>query len=76
MPRQMDFSEVQNPMLKFLLADGTEINVKVVLMRVTRTDNKLPDGQFAHEFQFQHMIDQIAPDGEIDIKSLAGGTTK
>lgn len=69
----VDYTEVHNPMLKFLLEDGTELNVKVALMRVIRTDQKLPDGQFAHEFQFQHMIDQVAPGGEIDIKSLAKG---
>lgn len=75
MPRQMvDFTAIQNPMLKFLLDDGTELRVQVVLMRVVRTDQKLPDGQFAHEFQFQHVVDQVAPGGDIDIKQLAGGT--
>lgn len=74
MPRQnVDFTAIQNPMLKFLLDDGTEIRVQIALMRVVRTDQKLPNGQFAHEFQFQHMVDQIAPGGEIDIKTLAGG---
>ncbi len=73
MKRAVDFTEVQNPMLRFLLDDGTEINVKLALMRVVRTDERLPDGQFRHEFMFQHMIDQIAPGGEIDIKSLTGG---
>lgn len=71
--QQVDFSEVNNPMLKFLCDDGTEINVKVVLMRIMRTDDKLPDGQFRHEFQIQHVIDQIAPGGEIDVRKLAGG---
>ncbi len=73
MRQAVDFTEVQNPMLKFLLDDGTEINVKLALMRVVRTDDKLPDGQFRHEFMFQHMIDQVAPGGEIDVKALAGG---
>lgn len=71
MARQnVDFTAVSNPMLKFLLDDGTEINVQMVLMRVVRTDTRLPDGQFAHEFQFQQCVDQIAPAGEINIKTL------
>lgn len=77
MARQLvDFTAVQNPMLKFLLDDGTEINVQMALMRVVRTDDKLPDGQFRHELQFQQFIDQIAPGGDIDVKSLAKGQTK
>ena len=69
----VDFSTVNNPMLKFLLDDGTELNIQMVLMRVVRTDEKLPDGQFKHEFQTQLCVDQVAPAGEIDVKSLAGG---
>lgn len=57
-------------MLKFLLDDGTELNVKCVLMRVIRTDEKLPDGQYRHEFQLQHLVDQIAPEGEINMATL------
>lgn len=68
--QQVDFTEVHNPMLRFLLDDGTEIRVKLALMRVVRTDERLPDGQFRHEFNIQHMVDQIAPEGEIDVKSL------
>lgn len=74
--QQVDFTEVSNPILKFLLDDGTELNIKCVLMRVVRTDDKLPDGQYRHEFQLQHVIDQIAPEGEIDIKKLAKGESK
>ncbi len=73
MPRQqVDFTEVHNPMLRFLLDDGTELNVKVVLMRVVRCDELLPDGQHRHEFQLQTLVDQIAPAGEIDVRKLAG----
>lgn len=68
----VDFSVVQNSMLKFLLDDGTEINVQMVMMRIVRTDTKLPDGQWMHEFQLQSVVDQVAPAGEIDVKSLAG----
>lgn len=71
--QQVDFTAVHNPMLKFLTDDGTEINVQVVMMRVIRTDEKLPDGQFRHEFQMQHVVDQVAPGGNIDIKALAKG---
>lgn len=67
------FTEVHNPLLKFLLEDGTEITMKVALMRVTRTDDKLPDGQYRHEFNFQHMIDQTAPEGKIDPAKLVKG---
>lgn len=77
MPRQnVDFSEIQNPLCRFLLDDGTEIAVKLVLMRVVRTDEKLPDGQSRHEFQLQHVVDQIAPAGPIDMKDLAKGESK
>lgn len=68
----VDFTAVTNPMLKFLLEDGTEINVQMVMMRVVRTDEKLPDGQFKHEFQTQMCVDQVAPAGEIDMRKLAG----
>lgn len=72
MPRQnVDFSVINNPLLKFLLDDGTEINVQMVMMRVTRTENKLSDGQFAHEFQLQSVVDQVAPAGPIDMNRLA-----
>jgi hypothetical protein len=74
MPRRVDFTAVNNPMLKFLLEDGTELNIQVVLMRVTRTDDKLPDGQYRHEFTFQNVIDQVAPEGEINVKKLTGKT--
>ena len=74
--QQVDFSELSNPLLRFLLDDGTEIAVKVVLMRVVRTDEKLPDGQYRHEFNIQHVIDQIAPEGPIDMKKLAKGESK
>lgn len=74
--QQVDFSVVNNPLLKFLLDDGTEINVQMVMMRVTRTDTKLPDGQFAHEFQLQSVVDQIAPQGPIDVNKLAKGEQK
>ena len=70
----VDFGVVNNPMLKFLLEDGTEIDVQMVMMRIVRTDEKLPDGQFRHEFQMQQCINQVAPAGEIDVKKLAGGT--
>ena len=68
--RTVDFTTVSNPMLKFLLEDGTELNIQVVLMRVTRTDEVLPDCQFRHEFQTQVCVDQVAPAGEIDVKKL------
>lgn len=71
--RNVDFSTVQNNMAKFLLEDGTEINVQLVMMRIVRCDEKLPDGQWKHEFQSQLCVDQVAPAGEIDVKSLAGG---
>lgn len=72
MARQnVDFTVVNNPLLKFLLDDGTEINVQMVMMRVTRTDNRLPDGQWAHEFQLQSVVDQIAPEGPIGMNRLA-----
>lgn len=74
--QQVDFTEVSNSMLKFLLDDGTELNIKCVLMRVVRTDDKLPDGQYRHEFQLQHVVDQIAPEGPIDVKKLAKGENK
>lgn len=70
--RTVDFTPVNNPMLRFLLEDGTELNIQVVLMRVTRTDELLPCGQFRHEFQLQTLVDQVAPAGEIDVKSLIG----
>lgn len=77
MARQnVDFSVINNPLLKFLLDDGTEINVQMVMMRMTRTDNRLPDGQFAHEFQLQSVVDQIAPAGPIDVDRLAKGESK
>lgn len=69
----VDFSTIQNNMLKFLLDDGTEINVQMVMMRIVRTDTRLPDGQWAHEFQLQSVINQIEPADEIDIKKLAKG---
>lgn len=69
----VDFTAVNNPLLRFLLEDGTEINVQMVMMRIVRTDEKLPDGQFRHEFSMQQCIDQVAPAGEIDVKKLAGG---
>ncbi len=71
--KNVDFTTINNPMLKWLLDDGTEIHVQMVLMRVVRTDEKLPDGQFRHEFQMQQCINQIAPEGEIDVRELAGG---
>lgn len=72
--QNVDFTAVNNPMLKFLLDDGTEINVQLVVMRIVRCDEKLPDGQWKHEFQTQLCIDQVAPAGEIDVKKLAGTT--
>ena len=73
MPNQrVDFTEINNPMIKFLLDDGTEIWIKVVLMGVTRTDELLPDGQFKHELKLQTMLEQVAPQGEIDVRKLAG----
>ena len=71
--RSVDFSTIQNNRAKFLLDDGTELNVQLVLMRVIRTDERLPDGQWKHEFQSQLCVDQVAPAGEIDIKNLAKG---
>lgn len=77
MARQIvNFTEVNNPLLKFMLEDGTELMVKVALMRVIRTDEKLPDGQFRHEFNFQHMIDQIEPEKKIDPAQLVKGDKK
>lgn len=77
MARQnVDFTEVSNPMLRFLLDDGTELNIKCCLMRVVRLDEKLPDGQFKHEFQLQTLVDQVAPAGEIDMSKLLKGGTK
>lgn len=68
--QQVDFTEINNPLCRFLLDDGTEIAVKLVLMRVVRTDEKLPDGQFRHEFQMQHVVDQVAPENEINMATL------
>lgn len=74
MARQnVDFTVINNPILKFLLDDGTELNVQFVLMRVVRCDEKLPDGQWKHEFQSQLCVDQVAPAGEIDVRKLTGG---
>lgn len=72
MAQRVDFTEVNNPILRFLLDDGTELLVKLVLTQVIRTDDRLPDGQFRHEFKMQHAIDQVAPAGEIDINKLTG----
>lgn len=71
--QRVDFSVISNPMLKWLLDDGTELRVQVSLMNVIRTDERLPDGQFKHEFSLQTVIEQLAPEGEIDVKKLAGG---
>lgn len=71
--QQVDFSVVNNPLLKFLLDDGTEINVQMVMMRVTRCDEKLPDGQWKHEFMLQSVVDQIAPADEINMAALLKG---
>jgi hypothetical protein len=73
MPNQrVDFTEVNNPMLRFLLDDGTEICIKVVMMGVVRCDELLPDGQHRHELKMQTLIDQLAPAGEIDVRKLVG----
>lgn len=69
----VDFTAVNNPLLKWLLEDGTEIHIQMVMMRIIRTDEKLPDGQYKHEFQMQQCVNQVASAGEIDVKSLAGG---
>lgn len=74
--RNVDFSVVSNPMLKFLLEDGTEINIQMVMMRIVRTDEKLPDGQFRHELAMQQVLDQVEPAGGIDVKKLAKGEQK
>lgn len=71
----VDFTVVNNPILKFLCDDGTEIDIQMVMMRVVRTDEKLPDGQFRHELQMQQCINQVAPAGEIDVRKLAGEKT-
>ena len=71
--QRVDYSVISNQMSKFLLDDGTEIRVQCCLMDVVRTGDKLPDGQPAHHFQFQTVVHQIAPEGKIDIKKLAGG---
>ena len=71
--RSVDFTTVQNFPAKFLLDDGTEIVVQLVMMRVYRTDEKLSDGQYKHELQMQTVVDQAAPEGEIDVKNLAKG---
>jgi hypothetical protein len=68
--QRVDFSELNAPMLKWLLDDGTEIWLKMSLMRVTRTDERLPDGQFRHELSFSQAIEQVAPAGPIDVKKL------
>lgn len=70
MAQRVDFTEVNNPLLKWLLDDGTEICIKVNLMAVTRTDERLPDGQFRHELKMQTSLEQLAPEGVIDIKKL------
>ena len=70
--QRVDFTEVSNPMLRFLLDDGTEICIRVVLMGVVRTDETLPDGQPKYELKLQQLIDQSAPAGEIDVRKLAG----
>lgn len=71
--QRVDFITAQNQMSKFLLDDGTEIRIQIVLTNVTRTDEKLPDGQYKHEFQLQPVIEQLAPEGEVDVRKLAGG---
>jgi len=70
--QRVDFTELNNPMLKWLLDDGTEIWLKVNLMGVMRTDERLPDGQFKHELRFNQAVEQVAPAGEIDVRKLAG----
>lgn len=70
--RSVDFSTVQNTPAKFLLEDGTEILIQLVMLRIHRTDEKLPDGQFKHELQMQTIMDQAAPEGEIDVRKLTG----
>lgn len=70
--RSVDFTAVQNAPSKFLLDDGTELTIQLVLMRVIRTDEQLPDGQFKHELQMQTVLDQAAPAGEIDVRKIAG----
>lgn len=70
MAANVSFSEIANPPSRFLLDDGTEIFIKPVLTRVVRTDDKLPDGQFRHEFNIQLVIDQTAPADEINIRQL------
>lgn len=72
--QRVDFVVVQNQMSKFLLDDGTEIRVQLVLTNVIRTDEKLPDGQCKHEFQLQPVIEQLPPEGEVNVRKLAGGT--
>lgn len=71
--QRVDFTEVNNPMLRFLADDGTEFLIKMNLMVIYRTDEKLPDGQFKHELRMTQTIEQLAPGGEIDVRKLAGG---
>jgi len=71
--RRVDFTVTQNQPIKILCDDGTEFVIHSVVGQIIRTDGKLPDGQFRHEIRMQQVIDQLAPEGPIDVKKLAGG---
>lgn len=68
--QRVDYSVISNQMSKFLLDDGTEIRVQLVLTDVIRTDEKLPDGQNKHEFRFQTVVEQLSPEGGFDMSKL------
>lgn len=61
----VDFTVISSAPVKILLDDGTRINIQIVPVRLSKTDQKLPDGQPMYHFQCQQIIDQIAPEGKI-----------
>lgn len=68
--QRVDFTEIHNPTCKFIADDGTEFHVKINMVSLTRTDQILPDGQYAYEVNCQLITNQLAPEGKIDITKL------
>lgn len=72
--QRVDFTIANNNAIRVLCDDGTEFVINVVVPAIWRTDEKLPDGQPKYEIRLQPTIEQLAPEGPIDVKKLAGGT--
>lgn len=71
--QRVDFTVTQNQQVRVLCDDGTEFRIDLVVSAITRTDDKLPDGQPKYELRLQPIIEQLAPEGPIDVRKLAGG---